>query len=97
MGKFRGGHGVVREIELLTDADATILSDRRKSRPYGMAGGLPGKAGRTTLLSDGRVRRLASKSHFHVRAGERIRVETPGGGGWGSPGRVRPGRTVHRG
>jgi len=82
-GKYRGGDGIVREIELLADADATILSDRRKFRPYGLAGGLPGKPGRTTVLGGGQARKLASKSHFRLRAGELIRVETPGGGGWG--------------
>ncbi len=75
----------MREIELLTGADATILSDRRSFRPYGLAGGLPGKPGRTMLLGVRQSWRLAGKSHFHVRAGERIRVETPGGGGWGKP------------
>lgn len=84
-GKYRGGDGIVREIELLTEADATILSDRRSFRPYGLAGGLPGKPGRTMLLGVRQSWRLAGKSHFHVRAGERIRVETPGGGGWGKP------------
>jgi N-methylhydantoinase B len=82
-GKFRGGDGIVREFELLTDADATILSDRRRSRPWGLAGGKPGKPGRTSLIGIRRVKRLASKCRFRVRAGERIRIETPGGGGWG--------------
>jgi N-methylhydantoinase B len=82
-GLHRGGDGIVREIELLCDADATLLSDRRRFPPYGLAGGSPGKTGRTTLLGPGRPRRLASKSHFRIHAGERVRVETPGGGGWG--------------
>jgi len=86
-GRYRGGDGIVREIELLTDADGTILSDRRRFRPYGLAGGRAAKPGRTTLVGRGGSRRLASKSRFKIRAGERIIVETPGGGGWGSPGR----------
>jgi N-methylhydantoinase B len=81
-GAHRGGDGIVREIELLTSADATILSDRRRSRPYGLMGGEAGKPGRTTLIGHG-VRRLPSKCRFHVPAGGRIIVETPGGGGWG--------------
>jgi N-methylhydantoinase B len=82
-GRFRGGDGVVREIELLTDARVTILSDRRKTRPYGLRGGEPGSTGRTVLISGDSKRVLASKDSTHARAGDRIRVETPGGGGWG--------------
>jgi N-methylhydantoinase B len=82
-GKFGGGSGIVREFELLTDADATILSDRRISRPWGLAGGSPGLPGKTSLISPRRNMILSSKQRFKVRAGERIRIETPGGGGWG--------------
>jgi len=84
-GARRGGNGIVREIELLTDADATILSDRRRNRPYGLSGGEPGKPGRTTLRGAHSTRRLPSKCRFHLKSGERIIVETPGGGGWGRP------------
>jgi len=84
-GRRRGGDGVVREIELLTDARGTILSDRRIFRPYGLAGGEPGKPGRTTLTGSRRRRRVASKSRWEIAAGDRIIVETPGGGGWGRP------------
>ncbi len=84
-GMHRGGDGIVRDIELLTDADATILSERRRFRPYGLSGGEPGRPGRTTLAGPRKTRRLASKCRFHVRAGEHIIVETPGGGGWGEP------------
>jgi N-methylhydantoinase B len=85
-GRFRGGDGVVREIELLTDAQVTILSDRRKTRPYGLAGGEPGEAGRTSLIRGGRERLLESKDSTAALAGDRIRIETPGGGGYGKPG-----------
>jgi N-methylhydantoinase B len=92
-GAFRGGNGIVRDIELLTDADATVLSDRRRSRPYGLMGGGAGKPGRTTLVGHQRRRRLSSKSRFQIRAGEHIVVETPGGGGWGRPrARQKPGK-----
>ena len=86
-GAHRGGDGIVRELELTTDADATILSDRRRLRPYGLMGGEAGKPGRTMLVGSHRRRRLPSKCRFQVRAGEHIIVETPGGGGWGSPGK----------
>ncbi len=82
-GIHRGGDGIVREIELLTDADATILSDRRRFSPYGLMGGEPGRRGRTTLAGYRRKVLLPSKCRFRIRAGERVIVETPGGGGWG--------------
>jgi N-methylhydantoinase B len=82
-GRFRGGDGVVREIELLTDAQVTILSDRRKRRPYGLAGGEAGAAGRTVLISSEGEIEMKSKDSLRARAGDRVRVETPGGGGFG--------------
>ncbi|MBZ5499281.1 MAG: hydantoinase B/oxoprolinase family protein [Acidobacteriia bacterium] len=82
-GAHRGGDGIVREIELLTDADATILSDRRHFRPYGLMGGEAGKPGRTRVTDQRHAKLLSSKCRFKVRAGGHIVVETPGGGGWG--------------
>lgn len=70
--------------ELLAHADATILSDRRRFRPYGLAGGKPAKPGRTLLLRKGRRIELPSKCRFPIAAGESLIVETPGGGGWGA-------------
>jgi N-methylhydantoinase B len=85
-GRWRGGDGIVREIEFLTDVTASILSDRRRIRPYGLAGGAPGSAGRNTLLRGGRRESLPSKVSLRLRAGDVLRIETPGGGGWGKPG-----------
>jgi N-methylhydantoinase B len=82
-GRFRGGDGVVREIELLTDARVTILSDRRKTRPYGLDGGEPGASGRTLLITRDGERVLKGKDSTDARAGDRIRIESPGGGGFG--------------
>ncbi len=82
-GQFRGGDGVVREIELLSDARVTILSDRRKIRPYGLAGGEAGAAGRTVLIRKNSEQVLAGKDSTDARSGDRIRIETPGGGGYG--------------
>jgi N-methylhydantoinase B len=79
-GRWRGGDGVVREIEMLTDAHVTILSDRRKTRPYGLGKEQPGAAGRNTLIGRSGQRRLAAKDSIHARAGDLIRIETPGGG-----------------
>jgi N-methylhydantoinase B len=87
-GKHRGGDGIVREIEVLTEADVTLLADRRQGRPYGLKGGEAGAAGYTQVLrADGSRQQLAGKASVRVKAGERIRVETPGGGGWGAPSR----------
>ncbi len=84
-GKHRGGDGIVREIEVLTEATVTVLADRRKSQPYGLAGGGDGMAGRTEVLrQDGLQEILPGKSSTRLRRGERVRVETPGGGGWGA-------------
>jgi len=84
-GEYRGGDGIIREIEVLTDSTITVLSDRRKLRPYGLAGGGEGAAGRTSVLRlDSSVEELSGKSSTRIKAGERVRVETPGGGGWGS-------------
>jgi N-methylhydantoinase B len=86
-GQFHGGDGIVREIEMLVDAQVAVLSDRRKIAPYGLSGGSPGAAGKTEVVAGGRVRRLPSKCSFHASAGTIIRIETPGGGGWGTPNR----------
>ena len=77
-GKHRGGHGVIREIEFLAGAEVTLLSERRERRPYGVAGGGPGKPGRNTL--NGSV--VAAKGSFQVKPGDRMKIETPGGGGY---------------
>jgi N-methylhydantoinase B len=82
-GKHRGGDGIVREFRFLAGAEVTLLSDRRKRGPWGLAGGTDGKPGRNTLLRKGRETGLPGKSRFEVAPGDLLRVETPGGGGWG--------------
>ncbi len=83
-GLYTGGDGIIREIELLTDAQVTLLSDRRTRGPYGLAGASDGVPGRTVVVrSDGSEEVLAGKTSVRLRAGERVRIETPGGGGWG--------------
>ena len=81
-GKFRGGAGVVRALRLLTDAEITILSERRNRGPYGLQGGEPGEPGRNVLISGGEERPLAGKVSVSTREGDIIRIETPGGGGF---------------
>ncbi|HKA28217.1 MAG TPA: hydantoinase B/oxoprolinase family protein [Candidatus Binatia bacterium] len=82
-GCYAGGAGVVREIEFLTDAEVTLLGERRSVAPYGLAGGGPGARGRDWLVQGGRRRRLPGKTTLRVRPGDRVCVETPGGGGFG--------------
>jgi N-methylhydantoinase B len=83
-GQFRGGDGIVREIEVLTDCDVTLLSDRRARGPWGLSGGEVGAPGKTSITRrDGSVERMPAKFSTRLRAGERITIETPGGGGWG--------------
>lgn len=80
-GRWRGGDGVVRELELLAPAEASILSERRRHAPAGVGGGLDGAVGRN--LHNGSP--LPAKTNLPLAAGDILTIETPGGGGWGSP------------
>jgi N-methylhydantoinase B len=83
-GQHRGGDGIVREIEVLTDCDVTLLADRRECGPWGLAGGMAGAAGRAEVVRrDGSVESMPGKFSTRLHAGERIRIGSPGGGGWG--------------
>ena len=84
-GRFRGGDGLVREIELLTDAQVTLLADRRMFAPYGLAGGQDGARGSAWLNKpDGEVTELPGKCSRQASEGDVLRIESPGGGGWGA-------------
>lgn len=78
-GRQRGGDGVVREIETLVPARMSLLADRRKHGPYGLHGGADGAPGVNTINGQP----IAAKGSHELKAGDRIRIETPGGGGWG--------------
>jgi len=82
-GAAPGGEGLVREYEVLTDVSLTLLTERRRNPPYGVQGGSPGGRGRNTLIRDGVETVLPGKIELQLRSGDRIRVETPGGGGYG--------------
>ncbi|XP_071437998.1 5-oxoprolinase isoform X2 [Pithys albifrons albifrons] len=85
-GRFRGGDGVVRELLFRRATVLSVLSERRATRPYGMAGGLPGAPGLNLLLRrDGRTINLGGKSSVSVEPGDVFRLLTPGGGGFGPP------------
>ena len=83
-GGWRGGDGLVREIAFLADADVTLLTERRRLAPYGLANGEPGATGTNLLFQDGRTARLPGKIRFSVQAGDRVTIASPGGGGWGT-------------
>ena len=84
-GKHRGGDGIRRELELLVPTELTILSDRRVTRPYGLAGGEPSKAGRNVLITADGERDLPGKATAWLKAGDIISVRSPGGAGFGQP------------
>jgi N-methylhydantoinase B len=85
-GEFKGGDGIVREIELLADAQVTLLCDRRHFQPYGLSGGQGGQVGLTRIIRpDGSSQELPGKCSVHAKQYDLIRMETPGGGGWGAP------------
>jgi N-methylhydantoinase B len=85
-GQFTGGDGVLREIQVLTSAEATLLSDRRRFAPYGLADGEPGQPGENWLLRGEQSIRLPGKGRVELEAGDILRICTPGGGGYGAPG-----------
>lgn len=84
-GIKRGGAGLVREIEMLTETEVTVLTERRTTAPYGLAGGKSGEQGRNFQIKHGKAKKLPGKVTSRFAAGDRLRIETPGGGGWGQP------------
>jgi len=88
-GRHPGGDGIVRELEALAPMRVTLLSERRTRQPYGLWGGEAGAAGQNWLVRQRKRKReqrirLPGKTTTVLEPGDRIRVETPGGGGWGS-------------
>jgi 5-oxoprolinase (ATP-hydrolysing) len=84
-GRFRGGDGVVREIEFLVPMQGSILSNRRRTAPFGLDGGGPGAPGRNTVVrASGRTEQVPAAAEMSFEPGDRFIVETPGGGGYGS-------------
>jgi 5-oxoprolinase (ATP-hydrolysing) len=84
-GQYHGGNGVIRELEFLEPLEVSILSQRRSTAPYGLVGGKSGKRGQNLLhrVGSGEVEVLPSIAHAMVQPGDRLIIETPGGGGWG--------------
>lgn len=83
-GRHRGGDGLVKEWEFLAPTRVSLMATRRASRPPGAQGGGPGRAGADWLLRGRSRRRVPPGSTFTALPGDRLRIETPGGGGWGA-------------
>jgi len=84
VGKFEGGDGIVREIEVLADCEVTLLADRRSRGPWGLSGAKSGAPGTASIIrKNGMIESMPGKFSTRLAPGERIRIETPGGGGWG--------------
>jgi N-methylhydantoinase B/oxoprolinase/acetone carboxylase alpha subunit len=87
-GRHPGGDGVERDLLVLVDCTASLITERRTTPPWGLAGGEPGAPGEDWLLRGGdesRAERLPDKCTVRLRAGDVLRLRTPGGGGWGEP------------
>jgi N-methylhydantoinase B/oxoprolinase/acetone carboxylase alpha subunit len=87
-GSAPGGEGIERDLQVLEDVTVSLIAERRSSRPWGLAGGGPGAVGEDWLLPGGDeagATRLPDKGTVHLRAGDVLRMRTPGGGGWGPP------------
>jgi 5-oxoprolinase (ATP-hydrolysing) len=86
-GKFRGGDGIRRDIQILgqgSEAQVTLITDRRLGRPYGLAGGEAGQVGKNVLIREGREEILPGKGSVYLRGGDVLSLRTPGGGGYGT-------------
>jgi N-methylhydantoinase B/oxoprolinase/acetone carboxylase alpha subunit len=85
-GSAPGGEGIERDLQVLEDTTVSLITERRVSSPWGLAGGEPGAVGENWLLPGGdeaRAERLADKCTIQLKAGDVLRMLTPGGGGWG--------------
>jgi len=84
-GKYRGGDSIIREYKFLSKSTVSMITERRKFSPYGVERGQPGKKGRNIFIRSKRAAKIDPKATFEVKTGDIIRIETPGGGGWGNP------------
>jgi N-methylhydantoinase B len=93
-GRHDGGDGIIREIEFLTDVQIGLLCDRRLRGPYGLSGGSDGAPGKNSIVGpNGNAIELPGKTSLQAKAGSILKIETPGGGGWGNataPERLKP-------
>ncbi|MEM6366133.1 MAG: hydantoinase B/oxoprolinase family protein, partial [Planctomycetota bacterium] len=83
LGLHRGGDGVVREIQFQRPLTVSLITSRRLTQPYGLAGGQSGGSGKQVLKHNDRTIELPPCTTLDVEPGDQLRLETPGGGGWG--------------
>jgi N-methylhydantoinase B/oxoprolinase/acetone carboxylase alpha subunit len=86
-GRWQGGEGIERDLQVLEGCTVSLITERRVSQPWGLAGGEPGSVGENWRLPGGderRAERLPDKCTIQLEAGDVLRMLTPGGGGWGS-------------
>ena len=87
-GLSDGGEGIERDVLMLEDVTVSLITERRDTQPWGLDGGEPGASGENWLLPGGdesRAELLPAKCTLHLKAGDVLRMLTPGGGGWGAP------------
>lgn len=82
-GRYRGGDGLIRSFRFLVPVTVTVTSERRTLAPYGLQGGEPGQPGQNSLIHEGQEIPLPGKFTRQLAADDVLRMETPGGGGWG--------------
>jgi N-methylhydantoinase B len=82
-GKFHGGDGIIRDLEMFTDCQVTLLTERRRYHPYGLDGGEPGETGENRLFRGGEEIMLPGKGSIELHNGDILSLRTPGGGGYG--------------
>ncbi|TVR71865.1 MAG: hydantoinase B/oxoprolinase family protein [Sphaerobacteraceae bacterium] len=85
-GAAQGGDGLVRELSFQVETEVTLLSERRRIQPWGVQGGEPGQTGENILIRDGVQTQLGGKKTISVEPGDRLSIQSPGGGGWGEKG-----------
>jgi len=85
-GRWPGGDGLVRGYRFLAPVTVSLLGERRRTAPFGLAGGAPGAAGRNRVVrADGRSEEVPGYATLELAAGDALWIETPGGGGYGPP------------
>jgi N-methylhydantoinase B len=89
-GRNPGGDGLRRDLELLAGGEVSLLTERRRLAPAGVAGGAGGAVGRNVLIRDGHEQELPGKVTLVVQAGDIVSIRSPGGGGWGEDGQRTP-------